>query len=156
MRVARPGEGTGHTTRAVRGAGQRLLDPRRRMPKNTAPPPTATSAAAMPTIRPVLELAPVSARLDSWTAADGALLAEGAGAALSLAESDGLGPAVSAGGEAGSDGVGGGVPEGVPDGVVDGVEVSSALQALAGTDRFGVMSALTSLPFLGVASMWTR
>ena len=74
--VARPLVGDG-PRRAVRGCQLSLFAPRRRMPKNTAPPPTTTRAAAMPAMRPVLELAPVSARLESPAGA-GALPAEAA------------------------------------------------------------------------------
>src|SRR5436190_23691269 len=82
-----------------------LFAPRRRMPKKTAPPPTTTSAPAIPAIRPVLELAPVSARFESPAAGDGALLEVPAGAVL-LSEADGVGVGDSAGADADSDGDG--------------------------------------------------
>src|SRR3954462_13211201 len=104
------------------------------MPKNTAPPPTTTRAAAMPAIRPVLELAPVSARFESPAAGDGALLGVPAGAEL-LSEADGVGVAVV------FDGFGVGVA-----GV--GVGDSSFLQAVDGVTSSGLMSWSTRWPAL--------
>ena len=104
------------------------------MPNHTAPPPTTTSAPATPAIRPVLELAPVSARFDSPTAGDGALSDAPAGAVLLLSEADGAGESDSAGVDA--DSVGAGVAE--SDG--EGLALSSDLHAVDGVVRLGVMS----------------
>src|SRR5690606_16876265 len=140
--VARPlgGRATGRHQVVRRAQLSLLLAPRRFMPRKMAPPPTTTRAAAMPAMRPVLELAPVSARWESPVAGDGALLPVSAGGVLSL----GVGvPVSSAGVEAESDGVGSGF---------GGVVSSCFLQAVAGVVRFGLMSSST----YGRALTWMR
>ncbi len=88
---------------------------------------------------PVLEFAPVSARFEEPAAGDGALSVVVAGAVL-LSVADGVGLPDSAGVEAVSDGVGEALV-----GVGVGLGDSSALQALDGVVRFGVMSLSTWL-----------
>ncbi len=92
---------------------------------------------------PVLEFAPVSARFEEPAAGDGALSVVVAGAVLLLSVADGVVLSDSAGVEAVSDGVGE-----ASVGVGVGLGDSSALQALDGVVRFGVMSLSTTLPAL--------
>ena len=98
--VARPLCRTrGRATSGVREASAAAARPAAAQAEEHGAATDATRAAAIPAITPVLELAPVSARLESPAAGDGALLAGvSAGAVLLLSEGDGVGLSVSSAG----------------------------------------------------------